>query len=303
MSAGRQSLSLNTTATSYSTDNGDDMETTKVKTHVKELIKSRIFLGRYLERRLVDERIGYRDIVLLSAAEQELKKDLLEAQHYLRSVFPNVQWIGITDGASIGYSGICLWTEIDNQPFGAFWFQIRSIKFRDAEIILTLKCIRYITETFLELEPILTGSTTKAAVQKSSTTDSKVALSESYSEMIATLKSALSIRNVKEFITFICAFVIAVFTGSTAFINFVGNFVLALIREISIFVKNSTPLLLGFLDFMSKIVGGFYILVAMIFKPSNSGVPAPSRRPLTYYEQQRRPSITYNENFDPKSFD
>ncbi|XP_026318943.1 uncharacterized protein LOC113229528 [Hyposmocoma kahamanoa] len=302
MSVGRQSLSLNTTSTSYNTDNSDDMETTKVKNHVKDLLKSRIFLGRYLERRLVDERIGYRDIVLLSAAEQELKKDLLEAQHYLHSVFPIIQWIGITDGASIGYSGICLWTEIDNQPFGAYWFQIRSIKFRDGEIILTLKCIRYITEAYLELEPILTGSTTKAPVHKSSTTESKVALSESYSEIIATLKSALSIRNVKEFLTFICALVIAVFTGSTAFINFLGNFVLALIREMSFFVKNSTPLLLGFLDFMSKIVGGFYILVAMIFKPSNSGVPAPTRRPLTY-EQNRRPSVTYNEHFDPKSFD
>lgn len=303
MSVSRQSLSFNTTTTSYNADGSDDVETTKMKTHVKDLLKSRIFLGRYLERRLVDERIGYRDIVLLSTAEQELKKDLLEAQHYLRSLFPNVQWIGITDGASIGYSGTCLWIEIDNQPFGAYWFQIRSIKFRDGEIILTLKCIRHITEAFLELEPILTGSTTKAAVQKSSTTESKVALTESYSEIMETLKSALSIRNVKEFITFICAFVIAVFTGSAAFINFVGNFVLALIREISILVKNSTPVMLGFFDFMSKIVGGFYILVAMIFKPSNSRVPAPSRRPLTYYEQKRRPSITYNEHFDTKSFD
>lgn len=303
MSINRQSLSLNTTTTSYNTDSNDDMETTKVKTHVKDVLKSRIFLGRYLERRLVDERIGYRDIVLLSTAEQELKKDLLEAQHYLHSVFPMVQWIGITDGASIGYSGVCLWTEIDNQPFGAYWFQIRSIKFRDGEIILTLKSIRYITEAFLELEPILTGSTTKAAVQKSSTAESNVTLSESYSEILATLRSALSIRNVKEFITFVCAFVIAIFTGSTAFINFVGNFVLALIREMSIFVKNSTPVMLGFLDFMSKIVGGFYILVAMIFKPSNSGAPAPTRRPVTYYEQNRRPSVTYNEHFDPKSFD
>lgn len=303
MSVGRQSLSLNTTSTSYNTDNSDDMETTKVKTYVKDLLKSRIFLGRYLERRLVDERIGYRDIVLVSAAEQELKKDLLDAQHYLHSGYPIIQWIGITDGASIGYSGMCLWTEIDNQPFGAYWFQIRSIKFRDGEIMLTLKSIRYITEAYLELEPILTGSTTKAAVRKTSTNESKLALSESYSEIIATLKSALSIRNVKEFLTFICALVIAVFTGSTAFINFLGNFVLALIREISFFVKNSTPLLLGFLDFMSKIVGGFYILVAMIFKPSNSGVPASTRRPLTYYEQNRRPSIAYDEHIDPKSFD
>lgn len=305
MNVSRQNLSINTTTTSYNTDNSDDMETTKVKTHVKDLLKSRIFLGRYLERRLVDERIGYRDIVLLSAAEQELKKDLLEAQHYLRSLFLNVQWIGITDGASIGYSSICLWTEIDNHPFGTYWFQIRSIKFRDDEIMLTLKFIRHITEAFLEVEPILTGSTTTTVVQKSSTNESKLALTESYSEIMATLKSALSIRNVKEFITFICAFVIAVFTGSAAFINFVGNFVLALIREMSIFVKNSTPLMLGFLDFMSKIVGGFYILVAMIFKPSNSGVPAtrPARRPLSYYEQNRRPSITYNEHFDSKSFD
>lgn len=285
------SISLNTTTRSSNAGSGDDMENIK---QVKDLLKSRIFLGRYLERRLVDERIGYRDIVLLSAAEQELKKDLLEAQHHLLSACSNVQWIGISDGAAIGYPGICLWTEIDNQPFGAFWFQIRSIKFRQDEIMVTLKCIRHITEAFLELETILTGSATKPVVQKSSPTVNSAALSESYSEIVTTLKSALSIRNLKEFITFICAFVIAVFTGSFAFINFLGNFVLALIREMSIFVTNSTPLMLGFLDFIGKIIGGFYILVAMIFKPSTR-VPLPTRR--------IRPSITYNEQFDPKSFD
>ncbi|KAI5646106.1 hypothetical protein NE865_01999 [Phthorimaea operculella] len=252
-----------------------DSDVIKVRNYVKDLLKSRIFLGRYMERRLSDPRVGYRDVVVISPAEVELKRDLAEAQHKLRSTSATV-WIGITDGEPIGHPGICIWTEIDNQPFGAFWFQIRSVKFREHEVIVTVKCIRHISESFLEVEPILTGSAKKKVAapqsgQPDSTTNSTEALSETYTEFKETLKSALSIRNVKEFVTFLCAFVIAVFTGTNAFVNF-----------------------LGFLDFLSKIVGGFYILVAMFFKPSN---PVPvDRRSIAYnYEHKRRRSFSPHE--------
>ncbi|CAK1555189.1 unnamed protein product [Leptosia nina] len=288
MTSVMQSSSANSSPASSRLDSSDDMAIVLVKKYVKDLLRSRIFLGRYLERRLVDQRIGYRDVVLVSAAETELKKDLLEAVRRLRLVYPNLHWIGVTDSSTLGLnvsSGMCMWTEIDNQPFGPFWFQIKSIKFREHEILLTLNCVRHITDAFIELEPILTGAVKPKKVEDSQV-EVKASNDESFSDIKETLKSALSIRNVKEFVTFIVALVIAVFTGSIAFVNFLGNFILALLREFSLLIKNSTPMLLGFLDFLSKIVGGFYILLAMLFKPSNPGPQ--NKRSVAYFDNGNR---------------
>lgn len=293
---------FNSSVSSSQFDSNDDMEAVKVKNYAKDLLKSRIFLGRYIERRLIDQRIGYRDIVLLSAAETELKKDFNEVKQKLRFAYPNTNCVGILDAEVLGISSssLCIWTEIENQPFGPFWFQIKSIKFKSGEVMVTLKCLRYISDAFMEMEPVLTGAVDKSRLSpKVTKADNGVdphSLSDTYSEIVGILKDALSIRNVKEFFTFVFALIIAIFTGSTTFVNFLGNFVLALIREMSILVRNSTPMFLGLLDFFSKIVGGFYILLAMFFKPSN---PPPNRRNVPYYNQHHPQQI----NYDDKQFD
>ncbi|XP_045769222.1 uncharacterized protein LOC123870094 [Maniola jurtina] len=287
MSVSRLNSSFNSSTTSelseLKTVVGE--EVLKVRDYVKNLLRSRIFLGRYLERRLADERVGYRDIVKLSPAEVELKRDLLEAQYKLQKICPKGQWIGISDSEAIGHStGICIWTEIDNQPFGLFWFQIKSVKYLDYEVIITLKCIRHITDAFLEAEPILLGCVEKPIEAK---------LNETANEIVFCLKNAFTLNSIKEFITFIFAFIIAIFTGSNAFVQFLGNFVLALVRELSNLITKSTPLILGCLDFFSKIVGGFYILIAMIFRPSN---PNPLKKRTIGYD---RPQQRYDDrNFD-----
>ncbi|XP_028036448.1 uncharacterized protein LOC114247643 [Bombyx mandarina] len=279
-------------------DSNESMETIKTKQYLRNLLKARIFLGRYLERRLIDERIGYRDIVLLSTAEVELKNDLTEALRKLRTLCPKIHWIGITDSHVVGCgsSGICIWTEIDNQPLGPFWFQIKNLKFKELEIIITLKCLRHISDSFLELEPILIGKSNKTIERLDNKIENSVeVLNETYTEVVGTLKNALSIRNAKEFFTFLLVFVIAIVTGSVSFVNFIGNFILALMRELSMLIKNSTPMFLGLLDFFSKIVGGFYILLAMLFKQN---APAPmDKRSLAHYDNYAQ-NKHYNRQFD-----
>lgn len=293
MSAVRQSASLNSTVSALSSH--DESDTCSIRNYAKDMLKSRIFLGRYIERRLADKRIGYRDVVLVSAAEVKLKRDLLEVQHKLRTFAPNLCWIGITETDALGYHspGVCLWTEIDNQPFGPFWFQIKSLKFRDEEIIVTVKCLRHISDAFLEIEPILTGAVKKETCDKKFE-NSVASLNDTCTDIVGTLKSFVSITNVKEFVTFLFAFIMAIFTGTTSFVNFLGNFILALLREMSILVKNTTPMFLGLLDFFSKIVGGFYILLAMLFKQS---APVPSnKRSVAYYERSRRSHDQYDDH-------
>lgn len=303
MSVLLQSPSFNSSRASSQYEGTEDVESTKIKNYVKESLKSRTFLGRYIERRLINRRVGYRDIVVVSSAETELKSDLLEAQQKLRSACPKVSWIGITDTDSIRCSpagSVCICTEIDNQPFGVFWFQIKTLKYREDEIIVTLRCVRHITDAFLEVEPILTGGTKKYKDISENKVLPDVTLNETYNDIVVNLKSALSISNVKEFFTFLFAFIIAIFTGSTAFVNFLGNFILALIREMSILVKNSTPMFLGVLDFFSKIVGGFYILLAMMFKQK---APMPiNKRSITHYEATPRQNA-YSNYGDDGQFD
>ncbi|XP_013197974.1 uncharacterized protein LOC106140877 [Amyelois transitella] len=296
-----RSASFHSSIASSLIDKNDDW--VNIKNNIKEWLKSRIFLGRYTERRLVNPIIGYRDIVLISPAETELKRDLIEATYQLKAPC-TTQWIGITESEALGYrpNGICLWTEIENQPFGLFWFQIKSVKFRENEVIILLKCLRHITDSFLEVEPTLTGEKVKETANASIADTTSI--KETYSEIVETLQTSLSIRNVKEFVTFLFAFVIAIFTGSTAFVNFLGNFVLALLRELSVLVKNSTPMFLGVLDFFSKIVGGFYILLAMFFKPSPQ--VAFQNRPITYDRRQKAHTSRYNDiqsEYDSRNFD
>lgn len=297
MSFNHQSLSFNSTTTSSQSNNTENIESYKIKNYLKDSLKSRVFLGRYIERRLADKDIGYRDVVVISPAEVELKADLLDVRHKLHEITPNIRWIGITETDVLGYpsSGMCIWTEIDNQPFGPFWFQIKTLKFREDEVIVMVKCLRHISDAFLEIEPILTGSAKKIMDPSDKKLDSSVAsLNETYVDFMGTMKSFLTITNVKEFITFLFAFVIAIFTGSTSFVNFLGNFILALLREISILIKNSTPMFLGLLDFFSKIVGGFYILLAMLFKQN---VPVSSdKRSVPYYDRSRRSHPRYDHN-------
>lgn len=295
MSASGRSPSLESSLMSTNAEICEELEIANARNYAKSLLKSRIFLGRYVERRLINQRIGYRDIVIVSDAEVELKRDLINIQIKLRSAYPQDFWIGISDSEFMEYSSsVCLATEIDNQPLGPFWFQIKSVKFRDVEIIIMLKCVRHISDAYLEVEPILTGKINKiSTLTNKSTTDRT--FNESANDIVESLKNALTVNNVKEFLTFIFAFVIAIFTGSTSFVNFLGNFMLALVRELSILIKNSTPMFLGVLDFFSKIVGGFYILLAMFFKPNNS-LRSTNKRAVPYYAQRQN-------QFDYRNFD
>ncbi|XP_068617367.1 uncharacterized protein [Battus philenor] len=272
---------LDTSSVSTSIGNFENTETIKVKNYTKDLLKSRIFLGGYMERRLISQRTSYRDVILLSAAEVELKKDLLDAEMKLRRVLPDEYWIGITNAEIFDKpSDVCIWTEIENQPFGAFWFQIKSVRFRDNEVIILVKCIRHISDAYMELEPLFAKSTKNSLESKETKLDDTiVSFNESCNQVLSNLKSVLSIKNLSEFITFLFAFVIAFFTGGTTFVVFLGNFILALVREFSILIKNSTPMFLGILDFFGKIIGGFYILLAMFFKPNT---PVRNERTLTY---------------------
>lgn len=277
---------------SYSSDvvGQDYSKDTTIRQSLKRQLKEKIFLGRYLEKRLVHESIGYRDLVLISAADEELIKQLESIKAKLTTVYPN-HWIGITDPQVLNLpKGLCLWVQLSDPLLGASWFQIKTVKFRSNEIFLELKCIRYISDKHIELEPLLTGHRIQSNIDteiKFGLDDIPLATKRKLIEFIIFMKRCMTISNVQELFTFMFAIIIAVTTGSFQLVHHLGNFILALMRESSLLVNSLTPFCLGCLDVFTKIVGGFYLLIAMIFRPERQvqipalkrGYPGTSRQP------------------------
>lgn len=89
----------------------------------------------------------------------------------------------------------------------------------------------------------------------------------------------------------------ATLTGLLKCLQFLGDFSIRLFREVNNFIYVSTPFLLGILDLISKIVGGFYILIAsMLFR---GGGANPPRFPALHQPPQKLhyPSIQQHGNF------
>ncbi|XP_014096036.3 uncharacterized protein [Bactrocera oleae] len=72
--------------------------------------------------------------------------------------------------------------------------------------------------------------------------------------------------NVKDFLKFLGLVVISLLTGCVVAIKYLGTFTLRFMFEFTRFTHVMTPIILKVIDTINKIVGGFYILLAMIWK-------------------------------------
>ena len=99
-----------------------------------------------------------------------------------------------------------------------------------------------------------------------------------------TVKPHLSARNVAQLGKLFLVLVLATLTGIVTGVKQLSNFSLKLLHELANLVDRSTPFALGALGMMSKVVGGAYLLLAMIWrdavkKPSSVTGPLQSGRP------------------------
>ncbi|CAD6996100.1 uncharacterized protein LOC101450030 [Ceratitis capitata] len=72
--------------------------------------------------------------------------------------------------------------------------------------------------------------------------------------------------NIKDFLQFLGLVVISLLTGSVVAIKYLGNFALRFMFEFTRFTQVMTPIIIKLIEAINKIVGGFYILLAMIWK-------------------------------------
>ena len=124
----------------------------------------------------------------------------------------------------------------------------------------------------------------------------------------------LTLTNVSQLGKLMMVLVLAMVTGIIAGVKQLAQFCLKLLHELANLVDRSTPLALGALNMFSKVIGGAYLLIAMIWRdatkkqpppppPSSSAPPRPAinmSRPGPGPELVQRRPVT-NVRPDPRS--
>lgn len=236
------------------------------------MVKTRVFLGHYQEKRFVDSLQSYRDLIAISSTEKDLitdlaivKKRIVQAGHLV--------WIGLTDSSVIGAPvPPCLWTELDGIPFGEYWFQIKTVRFRDTEILIKLKMLRskYSMDQQQQQQIPNTVSQPNQLVDVNAhitvLCDTVTQLSHDLVTWIQQQKF-----DKENFIISLKVFsllLIGAFTASWHFVQYVGKFTLQFMDIMVRLIHVSMPLLLSLVDLLKKVIGGFYLLIAMVWRDS-----------------------------------
>ncbi|XP_059621227.1 uncharacterized protein LOC132264907 isoform X2 [Phlebotomus argentipes] len=265
---------------SQSTQHEDSLSGDSVENFCKKVLKSRVFLGEFKEKRLVSSLESYRDVIVVDVQSESAIANDLDIVYgklieWLGERNDN-HWIGLTRTSSQpkgGLQTVLVWTELDSfYPFGKYWFQIKTVRFREHEILLKLKVLRSAEE------PTPRGNDQEVPfkwedidwplferIGRDSAAWAKKQLTHFLVFLLSVRVNAGQIVAAIKMIVLGVVFAVA---SSIQAIQLLGNFSLRFVEETRKCIHVLTPLILGTLDIFSKIVGGFYMLIAMVWRDS-----------------------------------
>lgn len=187
-----------------------------------------------------------------------------------------------------------------------FFFQIKTIKFRFNEIQIKLKKIR----------PIEDGENFRAKLRASTRAENDERTTEVDDAMMqwktlydfwrleisAAVAWFLSIsvnrHTIKETLRFISLIIVSLFAGSTQIVKYLGIFTIKLIEHTTWLAHVLTPVALGIIDLCSKVIGGFYLLIAMIWRDSvGARRPPPNNAIEAGPRSRQQEAIRYNNSY------
>ncbi|XP_017864439.1 PREDICTED: uncharacterized protein LOC108614711 [Drosophila arizonae] len=294
----------------------------------KQLYKSRLFRGVYLERCFVDQLGGYRDVIVLQRSERDLEKQLLSSAEKLQLFYqrfvPNM-WVGITRGSVGNYKHIphpaqldtCIWTELSDLAFGEYWFSIKTLRFRSQEVQIKLKMVRPVEDEPLPTprpslkksspsRALTSGDSNKVVVDDEvqppqiGLADFLEVLQQWRQSIVTTtyefMANDVNKRNIIGTIRFLCLIVFSILSGAAVALRFMGIFAVRFLFELSRFTHTATPIIFKLIEFVNRIVGAIFVLIAMIWKDLfvNRGGSAP--RPQALEANNQFKSITYEKS-------
>lgn len=263
------------------------------------MLKTRTFLGHYQENRLVQGLQAYRSLVVISKTDESLPKDIQLVRQRIKSFYLHKPefWMGFTDSSMIGVPhGSCIWTELDGIPFGEYWFQIKTVRFRNNEALIKLKVLKPMDDVE---ESIRQEHKIK---EKQSDYDSGQ-IAKDFQELFEMWRRSCSeyflwlfsqqitAHNIASVLKFICLMALAAGTASFHGLMYLGAFTLKFMAEFRKLIDVSMPIILKALDLLSKVIGGFYLLLAMVWRDLFG-----RRDPPTYNQRSPTPYLGFRDD-------
>lgn len=299
-----------------------------VRAFAEQILIDRIFMGDYQEKRYVAKLNVYKDLIVLNKDENILVGDLIRVKNQILSNNLNT-WYGFTEPCDIGTpaAAYCIWTSFDETNgseeatsvvFGEYWFQIKSIRLKVNVMEICVEVLRPIDSMSSMSSSSAISSFTKQAleidrqqiqqyVQENIIEADWIMLFNQWKTSINQMayhfiSTEINWSNLVHCIQLLGMFGIAFVKMCVHFVHCIGEFTLRLISELTKLIKASTPIVLAILNLFSKMIGGLYILFAMIWRDlfygdSSIGKNGPNSR--NSYSFNGRAPITYRENPRP----
>ncbi|XP_012260872.2 uncharacterized protein LOC105688850 [Athalia rosae] len=251
-----------------------------IPTSIKQLLVGRVFVGEYIERHYVDSLSTYRDLVVVNSDELDLSRSLIKAKQIILNMLRHITWLGMTDNQHDATpKGLCLWVNLSQVPLGKHWFQIQSIDLNDKEVSLKLNHLRPFdysknqTEHILAPEQIMENFDVQKFFQELTWVQIREfglhLLVDVSTWCILNLKNVLTYENIRETIKFSSVLFLTVISFLIEATRFFCDYSIRLMRELSYVIHSLTPIIMGIIDFFAKCVGGFYLLLVMLWRGSS----------------------------------
>lgn len=265
-----------------------------IKRYAKQMLKNSLFIGTFQEKRFVEPLDSYRDVITISTDEEDFINNLLVVKKKIDDGFIKKPWLGITDPDTVGAPvGFNLWVELKEEVFGKYWYKVKTVEFRENEIRLKLDIIRPVKQ---EHSPPRSSTSNP----QSSTND--VDFREYFNQICDVLKlnlmnfcsSVLTFENIKQSVIFLSLLVGAIITGGISIIQYLLEYVLKLIREVSILIRAVTPIITSCINLIGRSIFGFYSMIVALYKSKPPPQPVYNAYlqcdPRTSHYQERFPN-------------
>lgn len=287
------------TTTSHDASEAENPSYVRMQTFCKQMLKTRTFLGHYQENRLVQSLQSYRALVVISKTDESLAKDIQLVRQRIKSFYSHNPefWMGFTDSHMIGAPhGSCLWTELDGVPFGEYWFQIKTIRFRNKEALIKLKILK-------PMHDVEESIRQEHKLKENQTIYDSGRMAKDFQELFEMWRKSCSdyflwlfsqqitAKNIAGVVKFICLLVLAAGTAGIQGLMYLGAFTLKFMAEFRKLVHVSMPFMLKALDLLSKIIGGIFLLIAMIWRDLTG-----KKNPPGYSPRLPPPSLGYGDD-------
>ncbi|KAJ6645512.1 hypothetical protein Bhyg_00718 [Pseudolycoriella hygida] len=275
----------------------------RMQTFCKQMLKTRTFLGHYQENRLVQSLQAYRALVVISKTDESLANDIDIVRNRIKKFYSNNPqfWMGYTDSSMIGAPyGSCLWTELEGIPFGEYFFQIKSVRFRANEALIKLKVLKpmHDMEESIKLEH---------KIKEEAATQDSGHLAKDFQELLEMWRRSsaeyflwlfsqkITARNIASVLKFICLLAFAAVAAAFHGVKYLGEFTLKFIAELRKLLHVSMPIILKAFDLLTKVIGGIFLLLAMMWRDTFG-----RKEPTVYSQPSPMSSIRFrDEPFAP----